>query len=422
MRDQNATNPPSPGPVSTPRTTVAEVRCPHCNYSLRGLHATGRCPECGSHYDISNKRRGPRDRLGDAPLFYLRRLTIASLAAGTAGLVALAALFVGWVGSNPIPAILGLLAHLAYTAALTVVALPRKRGAGAPPLPFPASREWLSLKLFGIGGQLLLIPTILLAAISASLTTSAQTPPTPGAAPAAQATWLTATLDTTAVLCFAAYFASFFPLGFLLANYADWADDDSLASKLRGAGWIVGVLGPFAVIAQAVFSIGIGGIVGFAALVGAILASLATIVALAFFPVACLLFASTCQWAKRNKDEERERDARLAERRKRAADDMVQTSEASEPEPHRHNPNDTDHQPLPANIHRYEPQPSKPKRPDHPGHDPDPTPDHQLEDPALEDTPAEDFPDPPPPPSTAPDIPDDELNPYTLEDDQTGPR
>ncbi len=49
--------------------------CRKCNYSLKGLHAGGMCPECGTPIPRSKPRVLGGDNLSDAPVTYLRKLS-----------------------------------------------------------------------------------------------------------------------------------------------------------------------------------------------------------------------------------------------------------------------------------------------------------------------------------------------------------
>ena len=49
--------------------------CRKCNYSLKGLHAGGMCPECGTPIPRPKPRVLGGDNLSDAPVGYLRTLS-----------------------------------------------------------------------------------------------------------------------------------------------------------------------------------------------------------------------------------------------------------------------------------------------------------------------------------------------------------
>lgn len=94
--DHEPSPPPGPGPVVTD-----PLYCLRCGYQLRGLHASGRCPECGTAVELS---------LAEPTLAAATPEYLASLARGLrlilAGLVALVVITV--VGMFLFPAVVGL--------------------------------------------------------------------------------------------------------------------------------------------------------------------------------------------------------------------------------------------------------------------------------------------------------------------------
>lgn len=207
---------------------VGENRlCQKCNYSLRGLRAGGVCPECGTGIPFPKRRVLGGDNLSDAPVRYLRRLSL-GLAMASLGMMGL---------------VLGLL----YTRGTTEVTGPGLLAVGAA---FWIAGVWIGgckrpLQESTLGEPLLDHAQWLLGMRCAQLI---------WLLPVCFATmrWIIVNGTTTNGLDFAtaalnvssvlAFLATVPVLAFLNAM-ATWAGDESLAARLHTAGWGIGLCG-----------------------------------------------------------------------------------------------------------------------------------------------------------------------------------
>ncbi len=325
---------------------VEDRFCGQCRFNLRGLSKSGRCPECGTFYTLTGSKSRGHDRLGDAPLGYINRLAASSIAIGLLpAVILLSSLVLGWFGI-----VVMAVATLGYLGAVGVFVMRRERGLGAPSDEVRGV-EWPRLRLSILVGQVALVLSPAVFVLAEMAKTPAGSGLAPGASAAAQAALAPAThtvwsvgLMVVGVGMLLAGAASFGPFGVYAARLAHWAEDDDVAHRWRSAGVVFG--------GCCVLLVGLSGVqtlyeawnpaaqnflllvvrfvmvllLLFGWLVGA-----AAMVSGAFFCFYAVRFASTCRWARRNVLSERERDRRVAERRKRDAERLAEGAMSADP-------------------------------------------------------------------------------------------
>lgn len=281
------------------RETIIDDRlCASCNYNLRGLPATGVCPECGAenihavHIGSFGSRVTDNSELGLASNSYLvpliLALTVIALTSPAIAAIGLAT----WNGSSSaFTTYFGLVAGAFWFLATLILCRDRPRIRGSHRHRDDAD-AW-PVKLLAVLSQPLWIALPVLAEIEAG-----------GAA------WA----GPGKMICFVLAGFSAGSVPFLAALTAEWAFDFALMGRLRGAAWIVsaaslamGLLWLIALtkIPPAIFAIGFGA-------VSQILWALA-MVAVSLFSLSLLIDIG---WATVNSGERLARDSRINARRR----------------------------------------------------------------------------------------------------------
>ncbi len=287
--------------------------CGRCGYNLMGLPDGGNCPECGTpiRARVSAQKR---DVLGDAPAGYLLGLMLGLACSGLAGL--------GLIGLN----FLTSLAQLGWPAAARntvlftlasmwfggiVLVLRQRPGTGAAREIDERGLEWFRLRLF-VGATQLGVLGYVFADVSYSRVAGAL-PPNPMAG-----VWFVVGLLSLIVAV-----TGWPALCFYMARLTDWAPDDSLTGQWRATGSFIG-FGALATVIGLVAST-LGTALKFIAVIGGVLClslPLASVYMMALL-VGTSGMVLLAMW---NAHGRRARDARMAERALRLADEMASRS------------------------------------------------------------------------------------------------
>lgn len=299
---------------STVPVLITEDRlCTRCSYNLKGLKTTERCPECGT--PIRPKQVGGGS-MTEAPLPYLERLAVwSSLGVTAAGI----AFCVGLTGAAFQPGSAGAVIVAGLTAlaawgwgySVRIITEPRRLGVASNIDPQTEWRAWRSSArwsqwMWGAGFTLLFVAvTAYYGALVRQGPPGPNTPPLvmPGIVPVA--TWLGAAALLAAL-------AGLIPTAVHMSFLADWANDITLAMRLRMAPFMLIVSIPVAALFVGVLSL-----VRSSARMVVILPAIAIVgvgllVCLGFFVVPLVQFANLCRWAKKNSNQTLDRDRRAS--------------------------------------------------------------------------------------------------------------
>ncbi len=291
------------------------LACAKCGYNLQGLSVGHPCPECGTL--IAKRRRTADDHMGNAPATYLNTLASALIVFGISGLLIPLGGFLGIIGVRS-----GAYSALASIAVLPIAGLVILRKRVRPHLklkPEGEAGEWVGLRRGVLAGYVCMYLLAGLAALDA-------------------ATGLTIPDWVFQPLLYAAGFGLCLA-GWHISLLADWARDDSRANQLRacsmGFGLYLAINALGYVINMPIgglfsgspFAMGLGAVFGFVVFILSIFAFGCLLMIFVF----SMLFASTVRWSIHNARTERERDARIAARNRKRAEELVaRTAAASE--------------------------------------------------------------------------------------------
>lgn len=285
------------------RETYREIEdsrpCHKCGYDLRGLNESASCPECGAPIRSRRSRSRFADNLTDAPLEYLRWLTLGFLLMSVSILVGSITVAYQLFARGGVPLIPPAVAHgLTLVAALAwlpgVWITTRRRPIGEhtthdPILDHARLRSvirWLQLA----------------APVSAAMAITSAYVPLPGSVPV---------FMIGAAVLGAVSLLAMVPLCVYLSSLTDWAGDSGIGERLRGAAWALAIFGP--VTAGSIVLSSVAGVFKIAAGWGAIF----IVIGAALFSWSILQLAGLSQWAVRNHISGAERDSRMAERERR---------------------------------------------------------------------------------------------------------
>ncbi len=283
----------------------AEVRdhrpCRRCGYDLMGLPADGSCPECGAAIAHRDDTRFA-DNLTDAPLDYLKRLTIAAwvlalsilLGAGARVLIAFGVITLPQVADGAL-----VLATSAWALGVLLVTTKREK------TDKTTHDALLDTPKFRAAVRL----TQAAAPLAAMSAVAAVRMPSPAIAiafvVAAGVLGLVAFLGASALCAY-------------LSSLADWAGDNGVAERFRASAWGIAVC-------------------GLASLVSALLAPLAPAMIVVAAWASVFLFLAVClfafcifelgrltSWAVSNNITAAARDERVAARQHRESEEFTQ--------------------------------------------------------------------------------------------------
>lgn len=279
--------------------------CRKCGYSLKGLHAGGVCPECGTGIPGSKPRVLGGDNLSDAPVRYLRRLSL-GLGLAAMGLVSIVVglLYVRGASGAIGPGMLGAGAVL-WMGGVWIGGGRRPRQESTLKEPLLDHAQWLLWMRIAQAAWLLPAGFAALRWVIASGTSTAGLD------------FALAGLNVSAVLAFVATVPA---LAFFNA-LATWAGDSSLAARLHTSAWgiaICGVAGPVLFFGAELFgpvrlpAMVVGGIM-MVLLGGCLVVAVISVVQIA--SVSFLAISSNAAAEAR--------DARLAQKRAQEAEELV---------------------------------------------------------------------------------------------------
>jgi len=286
--------------------------CRKCNYSLKGLHAGGLCPECGTPIPAPKKKVLGGDNLSDAPVRYLRKLSM-GLALGSIGMCLIVAGLVYLRGSTAAtgPAMLGLGALL-WIGGVAIFAAARPRSEATLGDAALDHKPWLlGIRL----AQIVWLFPVLFAGWRLVIIKSGSTNGLDLALGALNVSVILAFIATVPVLAY-------------LNALATWAGDESLAGRIHTSAWgiaVCGIAGPGLIFGSPI----LGPVKLPAFVIGAILSvllGLCLIVAV----ISVLQIASISFLAISSNAAAEARDARIAQKRAQEAKESFERQREAE--------------------------------------------------------------------------------------------
>lgn len=306
------------------REIESDRPCRRCGYNLKGLRNGLVCPECGTPIRSPTSGRFANNMV-DAPLEYLRRLRL--------GLGMLSLSIVLGVGAGiatfftlaPLLPLAGLVCAPLWAGGTWLITEGRPITDGVPPDPI-LDHAKLRLAIRATQSMCLLAAGLLFLGLMAEQSAAAPV----GTAPPAIVLWLYGAGVVTLLL----NMVMLVPFGVYLSALADWAGHGPMTMQFRVVTVIITLSGCIGLIATApviIDPLGSG-----VTAIFAVSAGIVTMLAAGSFLLLVLRLANSVRWAVSNAVSGMERDARVADRRAREAEEMANRMQAPSVAPPRH--------------------------------------------------------------------------------------
>lgn len=206
-------------------TNVATDReCDHCGYNLKGLPMGSKCPECGTPMRRKSIRTSGT-MTDEAPTRFVRVLRLGFMLASAGIVLSVLAIFAGRASS-----FIEIMASLLWVAGIFFITQPRPgKGTIRPDKVLDEPRLRLAIRVLNLAWPLSALIGAALAALKATTT----------GGPAFVVGLLTVLNALTGIIAW----LGMIPTSIYLAELAYWSSNDTLAHRMRGAAWILAVVG-----------------------------------------------------------------------------------------------------------------------------------------------------------------------------------
>ncbi len=211
--------------MSSFETNVATDReCDHCGYNLKGLPMGSKCPECGTPMRRKSTRTSGT-MTDEAPTRFVRVLRFGFLLASFGIVLSVITIFMGTPG-----AFVNFLAMLLWIAGIYFITQPRPgKGTIRPDKVLDNNRMRQAVRLLNLAWPAAALVSAILAAFQSS---------TSGGPP-----FIVGTLTVLRSVIGIIAWLGMIPTSIYLAELAYWSSNNHLAQRMRGAAWILAVVG-----------------------------------------------------------------------------------------------------------------------------------------------------------------------------------
>ncbi len=298
--------------------------CRSCGYNLKGLRNGLVCPECGTPIRAPTVGRFANNMV-DAPLGYLKQLRLGLGMLSASVVLGMVAGIASFFSSVPLFPLVGLVCAPLWVGGTWLVTEGRPVEDNVPPDPI-LDHAKLRLTIRATQSICLLAAFLLFLGFLAERASGTAI----GAAPPIYVVWL----NGTGAVALLMSVLMLVPFGIYLSALADWAGHGPVTMQFRVSAIIITVSGGAGLLASVPviidpFGSGISAII-------VVWAAILTLIAAGYFQVLVLRLANSVLWAVSNAKSGMERDARMAARRAREAEEMVNRMQSPANVPKRH--------------------------------------------------------------------------------------
>jgi predicted Zn-ribbon and HTH transcriptional regulator len=282
--------------MSTIQTNIAQDReCDHCGYNLKGLPMGGKCPECGSSVrKLSSKTTGTIS--DEAPTRFVKLLRMGFLLASCAIILRIIGAF--WAAE--ISAGIGLLSALLWIVGIYFITLQRpNRENIRKDRVLDNDRFRLIVRVVNIAWPADAILTVVLVSLMNSTNGVSNV--------------LLGLLAALAILISITAWVGMIPTSVYIAELAYWSSNNVIADRLRGAAWVLAVVGTIVALLTGLDAVSGNRAFGFIAFFPSVIIFLAIIV----YNYSVIQMTNVMHWVIKNQVHAAGSFNRIEERRKK---------------------------------------------------------------------------------------------------------